>query len=140
MTGYIMESHTIPTKVKSKKVSRYFYLIFGFIFVGIGVLGIFLPLLPTAIFLIMASICFMKSSPKLAVWLKNNKLLGGYVRNYFDKTGLTLTSKVIHIFVLWVSIGLSAYFIVEETAIRILLLIIAISVSIHLIMIKTART
>lgn len=128
------------TEIKLKSKSRYFYLIFGFIFVGIGVLGIFVPLLPTAIFLIMASACFMKSSPKAAEWLKNNRWLGSYVRNYVDKTGLSITSKIIHIIVLWVSIGLSIYLINDNIAVRILLLVIAIAVTIHLIMIKTAKS
>ena len=131
-----MESDKTVTEAKLKSKSRYFYLIFGFIFVGIGVLGIFLPLLPTAIFLIMASACFMKA----AAWLKNNQWLGGYVRNYLDKTGLSITSKIIHIIVLWVSIGLSVYFFSDNIAVRILLFIIAIAVTIHLIMIKTAKS
>ena len=134
-----MDSKINTTKTKHNNTSRFLYLIFGFIRVGIGVLGIFLPLLPTAIFLIMASACFMKSSPKAAAWLKNNKWIGGYVRNYIDKTGLTITSKITHIVILWISIGLSAYFVAENNVIRILLLVIAIAVSIHLIMIKTAK-
>jgi uncharacterized membrane protein YbaN (DUF454 family) len=120
--------------------TRYFYLTFGFIFVGIGVLGIFLPLLPTAVFLILASACFMKSSPKAAEWLKNNRWLGGYVRNHFEKTGLSILSKVMHILLLWISIGFSIYIIDDNIAVRILLLIIAVAVSIHLIMIKTAKS
>ena len=135
-----MNSESSEIQVRLKKKTRYFYLIFGFIFVGIGVLGIFLPLLPTAIFLIAASACFMRSSPKAAAWLKNNRWIGGYVRNYVDKTGLTITSKITHIVVLWVSISLSAYYVAEDIAIRVLLLIIAIAVSIHLIMIKTAKS
>jgi uncharacterized membrane protein YbaN (DUF454 family) len=134
-----MESKIYTTKIKRNSTSRFLYLIFGFILVGIGILGIFLPLLPTAIFLIMASACFMKSYPKAAAWLKNNRWIGGYVRNYIDKTGLTITSKIIHIVILWVSIGLSVYFVAENNVIRILLLVIAIAVSIHLIMIKTAK-
>ena len=52
-----MDSESTTPQVKTNNTSRYLYLIFGFILVGIGVLGIFLPLLPTAIFLIMASAC-----------------------------------------------------------------------------------
>lgn len=116
---------------------RYAYLTSGFLLVGIGVIGIFLPILPTTIFLILASACFMKSSPKANEWLKNNKFLGAYLRNYQDKTGLTLTAKVINISVLWISISLSAYFLTDELYIKLLLLAIAIGVTIHLVMIKT---
>lgn len=130
-------------KIKSAElpaVYRYAYLISGFLLVGIGVIGIFLPILPTTIFLILASACFMKSSPKANEWLKNNRFLGAYLRNYQDKTGLSVTAKVLNISVLWLSISLSAYFLTDELYIRILLLAIAIGVTIHLLMIKTQKS
>ena len=119
--------------------ARYFYLISGFILVAIGVVGIFLPLLPTTIFLILASICFLKSSPKANEWLRNHKVLGGYIDNYQNKTGLTRNAKIANIITLWTSISLSAFLLTEELFIRILLLAIAIGVTIHLLMIKTKK-
>lgn len=118
---------------------KYFYLISGFILVTIGVIGIFLPLLPTTIFLILASICFLKSSPKANEWLKNHKILGGYINNYQNKTGLTRNAKIANILILWSSISLSAFVFTNQIYIRIILLAIAIGVSIHLLMIKTKK-
>ena len=118
---------------------KYFYLISGFILVGIGVVGIFLPLLPTTIFLILASICFLKSSPRANEWLRNHKVLGGYIDNYQNKTGLTRNNKIANIITLWTSISLSAFLLTDELYIRIILLAIAIGVTIHLLMIKTKR-
>jgi hypothetical protein len=123
--------------VDMPQLHRYFYLISGFLLVGIGILGIFLPLLPTTIFLILASACFMKSSPRANEWLKNNKYLGPYVKNYQEKTGLTKTTKIINIIVLWISISVSAFYLTEEFYIRLLLVVIAVGVTIHLLMIKT---
>ena len=120
-------------------VYRYLYLFSGFLLVAIGVLGIFLPVLPTTIFLILASACFMKSSPRANEWLKNHRWLGPYLRNYQDKTGLSMKSKLVSISLLWISITLSAFLLTDEIAIRILLLAIAISVTIHLVMVKTAK-
>jgi uncharacterized membrane protein YbaN (DUF454 family) len=119
--------------------AKYFYLISGFLLVAIGVIGIFLPLLPTTIFLILASICFLKSSPKANDWLRNHKVLGGYIDNYQNKTGLTRNSKIANIITLWTSISLSAFFLTNELYIRIILLAIAIGVTIHLLMIKTKQ-
>lgn len=132
----------MTSEQKSKATSipalyRYLYLISGFLLVGIGVIGIFLPVLPTTIFLILASACFMKSCPKANEWLKKNRFLGAYLRNYQDKTGLTITTKVLNISFLWLTISLTAYFLTDELYIRILLLAIAIGVTIHLLMIKT---
>ena len=105
--------------------------------VAIGVIGIFLPLLPTTIFLILASVCFVKSSPRANEWLRNHKVLGGYIDNYQNKTGLTKKTKIGNIIVLWTSISLSAFLLTDELYIRLLLFAIAIGVSIHIITIKT---
>jgi uncharacterized protein len=130
-----MKAHAI----KISPFAKYFYLISGFILVAIGVIGIFLPLLPTTIFLILASICFLKSSPKANEWLRNHKILGGYIDNYQNKTGLTRNAKIANIITLWISISLSAFLLTDEPYIRIILLAIAIGVTVHLLMIKTKK-
>ena len=96
-----MKEQSIPIS----PFAKYFYLISGFLLVAIGVIGIFLPLLPTTIFLILASICFLKSSPKANDWLRNHKILGGYIDNYQNKTGLTRSAKIANIITLWTSIS-----------------------------------
>jgi uncharacterized membrane protein YbaN (DUF454 family) len=118
---------------------KYFYLISGVLLVAIGIIGIFLPLLPTTIFLILASACFVKGSPRANEWLRNHKILGIYLKNYQDKSGLTIKAKVFNIALLWIMILSSAYFFTEELFIRLLLLAIAIGVTIHLLMVKTKK-
>ena len=130
-----MKEQSIPIS----PLVKYFYLISGFLLVTIGVIGIFLPFLPTTIFLILASICFLKSSPKANEWLRNHKILGGYIDNYQNKKGLTRNAKITNIITLWISISLSAFFLTDELYIRIILLAIAIGVTIHLVMIKTKK-
>jgi hypothetical protein len=119
------------------KLYRYFYLISGILLVAIGVIGIFLPVLPTTIFLILASACFVKSSPKANEWLRNHKVLGMYIKNYQDKTGLTIRAKAFNIFFLWAMILLSAFLLTDKFYIKLILLAIAVGVTIHLLMIKT---
>jgi len=119
---------------------RFIYLTLGILLVGIGILGIVLPILPTTIFLILASACFVKSSPAMNAWLKRNKILGVYIRNYQDKAGMSIAAKVSTILFLWAGILASGYFFTENTAVRIILLIIAAGVSIHIFTIKTAET
>ena len=113
------------------------YIALGGLFVTIGVIGIFVPLLPTTIFLLIASYFFMKSSPKLNEKLVNNKYLGPYIKNFQENKGMPKKSKINAISLLWISILTSAYFFTELFAVRILLLIIAISVTIYIIRIKT---
>ncbi|WP_304130343.1 YbaN family protein [Ignavibacterium album] len=119
------------------KLYRYFYLISGFLLVAIGVIGIFLPVLPTTIFLILASACFVKSSPKANDWLRNHRILGMYVKNYQDKAGLTLRAKIFNIAFLWIMILLSAFYLTNEFYIKIILIAIAAGVTLHILMIKT---
>jgi uncharacterized membrane protein YbaN (DUF454 family) len=128
---------SLSVKDNSSSIQRYIYLSLGILLVGIGIVGIILPLLPTTIFLILASACFVKSSPQMNEWLKRNKYLGVYIRNYQDKTGMTKVSKISTILVLWVGILASAYFVTQSLSIRIILGIIAIGVTIHIVTIKT---
>ncbi|MGB5529372.1 MAG: YbaN family protein [Ignavibacteriaceae bacterium] len=129
----------IPESVKLQGIYRYLYFISGVLLVAVGVIGIFLPILPTTIFLILASACFIKSSPQANEWLRNHKILGMYIRNYQDKSGLTIQAKVFNIAFLWIMILSSAYFFTEEFYIRLLLLAIAIGVTIHLLMVNTKK-
>jgi hypothetical protein len=115
------------------------YFISGVLLVAIGVIGIFLPILPTTIFLILASACFIKSSPQANEWLRNHKILGMYIKNYQDGSGLTVNSKIFNITFLWIMISASALFFTELWYLKILLLVIAFGVTIHLLMIKTKK-
>lgn len=134
-----MQENIKVKNLEMPKLYKYFYLISGILLVAIGVIGFFLPVLPTTIFLILASACFVKSSPRANEWLRNHKVLGMYIKNYQDKTGLTIRAKIFNITFLWVMILLSAFYFTSEFYIRIILILIAIGVTIHLLMIKTKK-
>ena len=109
----------------------------GSISVGLGVLGIFLPILPTTPFLLLAAFCYARSSEKFYIWLLTNRWFGEYIRNYREKRGVPLKVKIYTLLLLWITILSSAYFFVPVVWGKILLLMIAIGVSWHLIYIKT---
>lgn len=119
-------------------IKKSVYASLGIIFVSIGILGIFLPLLPTTVFFILASYFFMKSSEKLNDWLINHKYFGVYLRNYREKTGVPLKSKISSITILWVSILVSGIFFTESLIVRFVLFAVAIGVTTHIWTIKTA--
>ena len=135
-----MKDNISQHRAELSKLYRYVYLISGVVLVAIGVIVIFLPILPTTIFLILASACFVKGSPRANEWLRNNKFLGAYLKNYQDKSGLTIRAKVLNIAVLWLMILSSAIFFTEELFIRLLLMAIAIGVTIHLLTVKTKKS
>lgn len=66
----------------------------GFMFVGLGLAGVFLPLLPTTPFLLLAAGCFARSSPAFHDWLLTHRLLGPYIRDWERDRSIPLTAKV----------------------------------------------
>lgn len=110
-------------------------IVAGFLFVGLGILGIFLPVLPTTPFLLLAAACFARSSQKFYNWLLNNRWFGRYIRNYREGRGIPLRVKIITISLLWVTILISAYF-VSIIYVRIFLILVAIGVTIHVVRLR----
>ena len=108
----------------------------GTFFVGVGIVGIFIPILPTTPFLLIAAALYARSSKKFYNWLINNKLLGRFVKNYREGKGISLKVKIITIALLWITIGCSAIFAIDVFWVRVVLVIIAIGVTIHIIRIK----
>lgn len=122
-----------------KKFYKYILIGLGWFFVAMGIIGIFLPLMPTTIFFILAAALFARSSEKFYNWLINHPKFGKFIKNYREKRGMSLKSKIIAISMLFVAIGSSAYFFTEKIYVRILLIIIAIGVSSYIISLKTIR-
>jgi len=108
----------------------------GTFFIGLGIVGIFVPVLPTTPFLLISATLYAKSSKSFYNWLVNNKILGRYIKNYREGKGIPLKLKIITIVLLWITIGCSAIFAIDIFWVRVMLVIIAIGVTIHIIRIK----
>lgn len=67
----------------------------GFIALGLGVIGIVLPVLPTTPFLLLASICFMRGSDKLDLWFRGTKIYKKHLENFITHRSLTRRQKVL---------------------------------------------
>lgn len=118
---------------------RILLIAFGTIFVGLGIIGIFMPVLPTTPFLLLAAACYARSSLRFYHWLLYNRWFGNYIRNYRQRKGIPLKVKLLTITLLWLTIGVSAVFAVQSFAVRIILVLIAIGVSIHVLSLKTLK-
>ena len=81
----------------------------GSVSLALAVLGIFLPLLPTTPFLLLASACYVRSSERLHGWLTGNRVLGAYIRNFQERRGIPLRGRVITVVVLWLPLLYSVY-------------------------------
>lgn len=109
----------------------------GTFFLLIGIIGIFIPILPTTPFLLLAAACYARGSEKFYNWLINNKWFGEYIKNYRERKGIPLSVKIISITILWITIAFSTFIIVSNLLIQIILIIIAIVITIHILTIKT---
>ncbi|MCX7683411.1 MAG: YbaN family protein [Anaerolineae bacterium] len=122
-----------------KETTRILLIALGTLFVALGILGMFLPVLPTTPFLLLAAICYGRSSRRFYHWLMTNRWCGAYIRNYREGRGIPLVEKVLTILLLWLTIGATAWLAVSLWWLRLLLLGIAVGVTIHLVKIKTYR-
>jgi len=120
-------------------LSKGVLIIAGTLFVGLGILGIFLPLLPTTPFLLLAAACYARSSERFYNWLLNNRWFGLYIKNYLEGKGVPLRVKVLSICFLWITIGYSVVFVVDTFLVRIILILIAVGVTIHILSTRTFK-
>jgi hypothetical protein len=112
----------------------------GTIFTVLGVLGMFLPVLPTTPFLLLAAACYARSSDRFYYWLLTNRWFGEYIRNYLTGRGIPLRQKAFTILMLWLTIGSTILFINMQWWVKAILFVIAAGVTIHIAMIKTIRS
>ena len=95
-----------------------FLLAAGVIAATLGTMGIFVPGLPTTPFVLLASWCFYRSSPRLQAWLLQS-FLGKYIREYRDKGGLTLRKRISIILLMATMVAVSTVFFISSMPIRI---------------------
>lgn len=119
-------------KINKNPVIRWTLVTVGWIAIVLGIIGIFLPLLPTTPFLLLAAGCFARSSEKFHSWLLNHKYLGPYIHLYLDGKGIPFKAKCYIISVLWITMAISIY-LVPLLAVKILLVITGSCVTIYLL-------
>ena len=115
-------------------------IILGSASLGLGVIGIFLPILPTTPFLLLSAGIYAKCSDKLYCRLMNHKVFGEYIRNFKEEKAIPLHGKISAVSMLWVFMLYSIFFIVNEKwYLQVLLGCIATAVTIHILSYKTKK-
>ncbi|NYT25644.1 YbaN family protein [Alcaligenaceae bacterium] len=112
------------------------YNIAGTVALLLGILGIFLPVLPTTPFLLLASACYMRGSERMHRWLMNQRHLGPYLRNFQAGRGIPLRAKIAALALMWTSLTVSMWF-VPLPWVRVLLLVPGIAVTVYLYRMRT---
>lgn len=80
--------------MNSFSLKKYIYIILGSLFLGLGLIGVFLPILPTTPFLMLSCYLYSLSSKKFHNWLINTKLYKKYAKDFVENRQLTLTRKI----------------------------------------------
>ena len=129
------------SKLNKNKLVRLLFVFIGSIFVGLAVIGIFLPGLPTTPFLILAAYFYIRSSNKLYNWLINNKILGIYIRGYLSGKGMPLRAKIISLILMWIFGTFAVLFGIPDSLIfvKIIVFIILLIGTIFLLRVKTFK-
>jgi uncharacterized membrane protein YbaN (DUF454 family) len=128
-----VDSHSI----QRRGVARGALIVIGTLSLALGIAGVFLPLLPTTPFILLAAACYARSSRRFYQWLLTNRLFGRYVRNYLELRGVPREVKAVSLLALWVTIGCSAAFAVDALWARALLVFIATAVTVHILSLRT---
>ena len=123
----------------SGKVWRALLIVTGTLSVGLGVLGIFLPLLPTTVFLLLGAACYARSSPRFYQKLVTHRWLGVYIRSSREGHGMRRRDKAVTLGLLWAGIGATMIWSVETIWLRLLLLGIAVGVTVHVVKLPAFR-
>ena len=120
------------------KARKWLLMICGLAAVGLGVFGIFLPLLPTTPFLLLAAACFLRSSDRLYDWLIHHRWFGRTIRQYREHKAVSLQTKLATLLLLWITLAISGM-VIDVPWLRLVLLLVGIGVTWHVSSMKTMK-
>ena len=115
------------------------YTLLGLISLGLGVLGAFLPVLPTTPLLLLAAALFLRGNRRLYDWLMNHPRLGVYISNFLKHKAIPRRVKIVAISTLWLTLLYCAIFLHVHWTLRLCFIAIAAGVTIHILSYKTLK-
>ena len=118
---------------------KFLFAFLGSMSLVLGIMGIFLPVLPTTPFLLLAAALYMRSSEKLYDWIMSHKHLGAYIRNFREYKALPLRVKVVSVTMVWATLLYCAICVAKEWWMSAVFIAIALGVTIHILCFKTMK-
>jgi uncharacterized membrane protein YbaN (DUF454 family) len=115
---------------------RAVFLVLGHLCVGLGVIGVFLPVMPTTVFLLGAAACYARASAGFYNRLLNNRVFGPIIADWRHYRSMTWKAKAYAVGFVWVGIGISVV-LVPMVWLRVVLLGVAAGVTGFLLRIRT---
>ena len=108
-----------PKRLRQTHPTRVLFILLGSVAVILGTIGVVVPGLPTTPFVLLASWCFYKSSPRLQAWLLQS-FLGKYIRDYKEKGGLTTRKRLYIIALMATMVSVSIIFFIPNKTVDII--------------------
>jgi uncharacterized membrane protein YbaN (DUF454 family) len=121
------------------RLRRYIYIALGLLLTGVGIAGIFIPLLPTTVFFLIAAWLFSRTSPALHNWLKSNKVTGPFLKAYTSGQPISRRHQVTTTVILWLTLLTSAWFVRDRWWVLAILGAVGIGVTWHLVALGKGR-
>lgn len=115
------------------------WLFFGFIFTGLGVAGVILPMMPGLVFFILASFCFAKSSRKFLRMLLAHPVIGTQIMDWKRGKGMKLSTKILAISLVTISLTYSIFFMVKLTWVKWIIFCSILGINGYILSVKTRR-
>jgi uncharacterized protein len=122
--------------LKLYSIKKYLFIFLGSLSLALGVIGVFIPVLPTTPFLLLASFFYLRSSELMYNWIINHKILGAYIYSYLTYKAIPKKTKIGTMFFLWSTLIISMI-LVSSLHIRIFLVAVGICVTVHLMTLRT---
>ena len=124
---------------RSSVATRPFWVVLGFIFTGIGIIGYIVPLMPGLVFFILAAFSFARGSRKFLRMLLSNKFVGPAIMDWKRGRGMTVKSKIVALCTVMPSMGFSAFYVVDKEWLKWTIMGCALLVAIIILSVKTKR-
>ncbi|WP_141732147.1 YbaN family protein [Oligoflexus tunisiensis] len=120
-------SHEV--RLIQSRSGRYAMVSLAMLFLVLGFIGVFIPIMPTMPFVLLAAVCFARSSPRFYNWLMNHQWFGPSLRDWKTTGGIRRKVKILAITVLVISMTPTIVFIIPIMGVKILLAVIGLLVA-----------
>ena len=111
----------------------------GSLSLALGILGVFLPVLPTTPFLLLSAALYVRSSERLYNWLMQHRHLGPYIRNFRENRAIPRRVKIVSVSLVWATLLYCAVFVAWVWWMRLFFIAIAVGVSVHILHYRTLK-
>jgi uncharacterized protein len=119
------------------RIGQILLISLGSLFVVLGLIGLLLPVVPTTPFLMAAGLCFIKSSNRFYQKLIHTQYFGPHIQRYVENKEMSLKFKISSLVFMWIPTFITMIFIVDHWVIRLFSLAFAMTITIHILSLKT---